>query len=472
MNVLNIALGVIVIGLLIALTLWTVIHSRKHGWTSTRKVALSNLKKTGNAIGKGAKKGSEKIVPALRNAGRGIKAKWVQFRNWRHARRSNPPTESNLKKLWRLIRNIMPISNILMGGIAYLLFTYFPVGLYIYAGLIMGTMIVGMVGIFYKEELTHDPDKSEKLYLYIEVGQGRAAAITQGDKPIRIIQGGESPEFSFQAFGLWWLYQKIIHKATGLYPYIPFFTEPNAYNLPRYRVKEADGHKVYTVVEEGKPGYRSNHVRTEPTDWGFKYDGVDVQLIPFTAEGFAQYYIDKNLVEEAYYGTNSWNTLLDIALSSTIRSVLRSSATIDNILGAVPKKIWDPKIPADDFATTIVPAIMEGLKTFKVKDNKTLADFGIVVTRIDFTDFKDELDDKERAKLLAAVLGREAGRAADLTGQGVAKAQKDLLEAHGAGGGASDAVIQGEALVRAAATDGGLISVLLAALAKKQMEGK
>ncbi|MCA9362103.1 hypothetical protein KC906_01890 [Candidatus Kaiserbacteria bacterium] len=289
-----------------------------------------------------------------------------------------------------------------------------------------------------KDRLLHDPNDPDKIGMFVKVGTGRSVAIDFGGNYYYDIDGDQDgPKVSSALFGLWMLYKQYIWNTLHLHVYVPYFTVPKTYDLPRYRVREEDGKRIYKVVSETDEGYYSNHVRTAPFTWNFEFAGADIETIPYTVKGSAQVMIDKEKVREALYLTESWNVLLDQALNSVTRTVVRSKVTIDEVVGAIQKTLWAKPKPkettAEEIASLVANLIFEGVKGYKFDESapgefagKKLADLGIIVLRVDITDFEDELSEKEREQLRASALGRQEGRARDLAGQGIAKEQAHM----------------------------------------------
>lgn len=264
---------------------------------------------------------------------------------------------------------------------------------------------------------------------------------------------------------------------TQLHVYVPFFTEPKTYDLPRYRVVEKGGKKDYVPVEQGSKGYRSNHIRTAPFTWHFEFAGAEIQTVPFTIKGSCQVLIKRDRIEEALYKTESWNVLLDQALNSVTRAVVRGGITIDMVLGSIKKSIWDDEeadaeeLIKDALYQVVAKAIFTRVLEYHFENadggdfaDATLASLGIIILRIDITDFEDEMTDAERVDLRSAVIGRQKGRARDLVGQGIAQEQKHMLEVlenHDL----AEAILSNRALVDAAKE--GKLDALLAALISK-----
>jgi hypothetical protein len=327
-----------------------------------------------------------------------------------------------------------------------------------------------------KDLLLHCPDDKGKKGMFVQVGDGRVVVIDFGGNFYYQIDGDlDYPVASTALFGLWMLYKRYIWKMTHLHVYVPFFTEPKTYDLPRYNVKEKNGKRIYEVIGETDLGYRSNHVRTAPFTWNFEFAGVDIQTVPFRVTGSAQVLIDKTKVREALYLVESWNVLLDQAVTSVTRSVVRSKVTIDMVIGAVEKNLWSKEKTEVDLekevAGLVAKLIYEGIRSYQFDDTigaefagKKLADLGIIVLKVDITDFEDELTETERVKLRSSVLGRQEGRARDLTGQGIAQEQNHMAKIlKDLDPDLREAILKNRAFVDAV-NKGGSVETLIAAL--------
>lgn len=352
-------------------------------------------------------------------------------------------------------------------------------------GLVVGIAIFLAISPLLKEQLLHQPSKPKKIGMFVEVGTGRSIGIDFGGNFAYQIdddmQGPVLPpeeDKFFNGFsGLWYLYKKYVWRMVHVHVYIPFFMEPKTYDLPRYEVVSEGGKRVPKVVDSDNPRYRSNHVRTAPFPWYFVYAGADIQTIPYTVIGSAQAMIDKNKVMEALYHAESWNVLLDQALNSVIQAVVRSKLTIDIIIGSVSKDIWDDTVKTVDSTSLVAKLIHEGITNYKFDSavggdfaGKSLADLGIIVLRIDITDFKDELTEPERIKMRSATLGRQEGRARDLTGQGIAQEQKHMaVVLESLDPDLRKSILKNRAFVDAV-SKGGSVEALLTALAKSFMK--
>jgi regulator of protease activity HflC (stomatin/prohibitin superfamily) len=180
----------------------------------------------------------------------------------------------------------------------------------------------------------------------------------------------------------------------------------------------------------------------------------------------------------ALFGVDSWNVLLDQALNGAIRNFLKSTMTLDDVLGETPKDIWEKnKAPVIDF-DVIAHGIRDRLDAYTIelkgekgKKKMTLLELGLDIQRVEIVDFVDELPAAERARFFAAVIGREEGRAIHLRGQGTAKAEAELLAAHKDGGEVSELIIKHRALVDAA-KGSDILGALAAGFARKQIGDK
>lgn len=364
-------------------------------------------------------------------------------------------------------------------------------------------------------QLKHDPNEDSQVRLAVEVEENRAVVIERAGKPIRIIYGGLNLEqlekldedldpkeaeklyagielkthdtdtgkallkyrlrddirspFLGKRFGeflyrLFRWYESYIYNATGLYAYVPLFTKPKVIPLPRYRVKPRDGNNVYTVVEEGTEGYNTNHVRTTIEPWYFEYKGVDIQGIPFKVTGSVMYSIAENGVRDALYKTSAWNVVLDQAAITVIRSTVRNDATIERILGKVglDGKAGPTKKKAGDAVEELYDLlgkdVLENMQKFVFKKeggDMTLQDVGINLHGVLFNDFDPDLTDAELVQLRSPVLQHRVAQGIEMVGKANARNQKRLVDAHKDGGEASEQIIKGDALVRAASSQSG-----------------
>lgn len=352
-------------------------------------------------------------------------------------------------------------------------------------GILIALIIFALIAPIFKERLKHDPSKYNEVKMLVEVQPGRHTVIIQGGRPRYVIEGGKfqrksaaandelvggEPDAKESWFYPWFLIQRYMYATTGYHAYIPFFTKPYTYELPRYELVLRDDKTVYVAKSD-----RSNHVRVETTTWYFEYHEVDIQKIPFLIRGSVQFRIVPGKELWAMFMIESWNVLLDQALNSTIRNYLRRHVTLDNVLGATPSDIWQPLDANEQDYDSLGKGIRDKLDSYMIEQaseegsvKKTLLQLGIEIQRVDIVDFADELPKEERARFYAAVIGREEGRAIDLRGQGTAKAEAALLAAHKDGGEVSETIIKSRALVDAA-KGSDILGALAAGLARKQM---
>lgn len=411
---------------------------------------------------------------------------WRRFRGRKAATPSPTPQPPSGNGKWSrfmsaiksLLRRLGLFSNGLIFASIWIIWNYSPADLFwpitfTAFAVLIGIFLASLGFILQKEKLTFKAFEPKKVSLFIQVDKGRASVIEMGGRPIRVIQGGETPSFTLAAVGLWWAYQLIVYKTIGLYVFIPFFTNPKIYPLPRYKVEEGEGHKVYRAIKDVDPNYWSDHVRTAITTWILHFKGVDVQKVPFTVDGSIQYHIDRAKVEESLYLTDAWNVLLDQVSNTLIRGILRKEMTLDELLGSLPQEIWQSQeVPdIDTLGEKLSLAVKTALDGYNFTyEGKVyyLKDLGIIILKVDFTDFKDELSEDQRAKLLAGVFGREEGRGISLRGQGVAEGQKKQLEAVEGAGKLAPKVIEADALVRA--SEAGILNAAVAAFIQKQQK--
>lgn len=367
-------------------------------------------------------------------------------------------------------------------------------GLALIVGLCASTLMLALWSIFFKGTLAHDPNNLKKLAWFVEVQGNRSVVIQRGGRPTHVLRGDEPPVSSDAFFGLWMVYKNYVMKTTGYHVYMPFFTSPTVYDLPRYRVKEKDGKKIFVVVEEGAQGYISNHVRTAYTTWYFEFAGAEIEKIPFTIKGSVQIRIPRGREVDALYMTDSWNVLLDQALNSTIRTVVRRDLSLDMIIGATKNDLLSSNSNSADPFGGVAKLIMDGLGEYELSrpedgsPGPTLIDVGIEVLRADIIDFEDELSSDEKTKLRSAALTKEVARGIAITAQAeatgitlkgkaeasviklkgtaTAGAQKKLVDVHEANPQLAEAIITADALRAFASKDGGLIDAVAATFLK------
>jgi hypothetical protein len=359
-------------------------------------------------------------------------------------------------------------------------------------GFLLGPVVILAISPLYKEQLKHNPN-SKRIGLFIEVQQGRSVVIVKGGKPLYVVEGGRhAPERKEAKFLLWYWYQSYIFYMTGLHAYVPFFTVPHVYGVPRWTLNR-HGVQGYKLIGEGDDGFWSNHVRTEPTTWHFVFTGVDIQKVSFTIKGSAVIRIVPDMEIDALFDIDSWSELLNQALESTIRNYMRANVSLDTILGSVSKELWaesEKSMHMDDIAQKIKDLLREfkvsnhGLKkakegedveldekgevkrVFDLESSRKLIEFGIDIQRVDLRDFECE-SEAERAKFTAAATGREEGRRRSLEGQGIAEAEEKLLGVHD-GSEASLEIIKQRGFVDAV-RGSNVIDTAIGAFAKKQI---
>jgi regulator of protease activity HflC (stomatin/prohibitin superfamily) len=352
------------------------------------------------------------------------------------------------------------------------------------AGMLVGTaltsgVLIGSVGLaapfFLKEQLKNDPDKPEKLALFTEIEQGRSKLIMRGGRVDDILHG-EMDSPSYSGIGFWDWYKDLCWRVTGYHVVVPFFQKVYTYNLPRYRVRDEKGRKVFLPVSEGQEGYRSDHFRTQPTTWNFDFAGVDVERISFDVTGSVQYFIDKEKIRVAAFQADAWNILLDQALNSVIRGYVRG-LLVDDILGRTSKDIWDDTRDTTKKASgAMQDDLLQQLKAYVLKlpgGDLTLADLGIVVLKVDLNDFgfSEGSDPQTIKRLQEAVVKKQEARGRSLEGQGEAERISKVNKALAENPDLAALQLETDALVRAS-KEGSILDALLTALTKNQLKGK
>lgn len=373
-----------------------------------------------------------------------------------------------------------------------------PPVIFMLLGMLLGLAALGLVSVLYKDRFAHDPNRPKKLAWMVKVSQNRSVVINRGGRPTHVLRGDEGPASSSALFGLWMVYKIYVMKVTGYHVYFPFFTEPTIYDLPRYNVREEGGKKVFDVVNENSAGYRSNHVRTELTTWYFEYSGTEIQKIPFIVKGSVQIKITRGREIDALYMTDSWNVLLDQALNSVIRSVVRRDMTLDMVIGGINNDIWKTQTSTGDAYEQAANLIMERLKQYDI-DGVKLEDIGIEIEHVDIIDFEDQLSPDEAKSLRAASIKKEEAKGLELTGRAEAanlerkgkaeakvitikgkaeagairargeadaEAQAKLVEAHKENPELATDIISADTLRAFAGKDGGIIDAIAAAYLK------
>lgn len=293
------------------------------------------------------------------------------------------------------------------------------------SGLAAGTSLFALSTVLFKNALKHDPDNPSKIAWFIEVQKNRSVVIQRGGRPTHVLRGDETPVGGWSP---WRWYKQYVMKVTGFHVYFPFFTGPTVYDLPHYRVYEEGGKKVFNVVKAGEKGYRSNHVRTEKTTWYFEFSGAEIEKVRFTIKGSVQIRITKGKEVDALYATDSWNVLLDQALNSVIRGVVRRDLTLDMVIGGVENSLWDQPQNVHNPYGFVATAITQQLELYEI-DKQTLKQIGIEILKVDIIDFEDSLTDDERAQLRKATVAKEDARAIELKSHAEAAAIKNRATA-------------------------------------------
>lgn len=339
-------------------------------------------------------------------------------------------------------------------------------------GIFLGVVVLLLISPFYKGILTNDPKFPDKFALFTQVEPGRSKLKMRGGRAIGILRekhAGGGPEWS--ANFLWSLYEKYVYAFIGMRVIgIPLIQKLYTYKLPRYRAIDIDGKKIFSVVDENDLGFRTDHIRNAYTTWYFEFSGAEVDTVPATVKGSVQIRILEGREMDALFKTDSWNVLLDQALNSVIRSIMRSQVSLDQIMGSVSQDIWNDAGAHEDTYEKARDLLRDGLKNYRIETGdgaKTLPELiGLQIDRIDIIDFAPDLSPDELVKLSAPAILRQQARARSLAGQGDAEYQKKVLEAVQSGDPKlAKASIKAEAFVKAAGS--GSLDALVAGALKK-----
>lgn len=345
-------------------------------------------------------------------------------------------------------------------GLVFLCIYFPPLG-FALIGTLLTLVIFALISVFFKDTFAHDPN-GEKWYAFmVKVPLHHTVIIQKGGRPTHVLRGGPIPKKdkhledepavddddladgydrkdpyqngnglpvkSNALFGLWMLYKSFIMNVTGYHVFFPFFYAPSTYALPRYIVREEDGKKIFTVYED-----RSNHIRNEIFTWYFEYTGAEIEKVPFTIKGSAQVRIQRFKEGAALFKTDSWNVLLDQALNSVVRGLVRKKLALRDVIGGVDDELWDTKKEdRPDVYREVAQDILNELLGYAIgaedKDGDgtvdadsrqvKLIDLGINIERIDIIDFEDELSPDERKLIRAAVLAKEEAKGDVLKGR-------------------------------------------------------
>lgn len=361
--------------------------------------------------------------------------------------------------------------------------------------LIFVSVLLALIApLFFKEALQNDPNNPGKFALFVEVEPSRAKVIMQSGKVLYVLYG--DPEPGREDLGpvqngpriLDW-YRRYVWRIAALHVIIPYFTEVYTYPLPHYETDERAGKVDFISVKTMDKKGRSDHVRNEPFNWPFILSGAEVETVPMTMKGVAQAYVRRDNVQNALFLTDRWNKLLDTALQTVSRRVLRSCVTLPQIIGEVSKDIWtDEKEDKEDGTVygVVQDKIMEEIRRYEVapevRDQEgnlerkalMLSDI-IVVTRTDILDFEPELEGEERKLLRAAALGRQNARKISLEGEGEAEAIKKRLEAAASNPDLGNTAIMARALIDASENGGELTALaqsVIQWIGKKNMSNR
>lgn len=365
----------------------------------------------------------------------------------------------------------------------------------------LGLIVTMLLAPFAKRSLMANPDRPNKFAIFLEALPSRGYLVLQGGRVAYTVIGGKDgpkkPEgWKWLPFGwLLYLYRLYVWHVAGLHFVIPFFFLVYSYALNhRFRVGEGEGEevgkKVFKSVQPGTVGYRSNHVRTEPEIWYFKFTGIEIETVPFAVKGGATYKIDEDKIALAMFSIN-WAEQLDLALSSTTRQIARKGVTLDMVIGKIAKDLWDDDQDdgdKPDFYMNVQKKVTAEVRKYQVEPSvrklnnpdgttkregvpaKKLDDFGMKVTRVDIFDFEPELSDTDKARLQSAALKRQEARGRALDGQGRAEEKAKILKAIEEHEDLAPIILQSDAVVDAAA-NGNLNALLATWIAEKMMKG-
>lgn len=353
-----------------------------------------------------------------------------------------------------------------LGGI------FFPSTLMVSLGIVLGIAALLLVAPLFQETLSNDPQYPRKFALFTKAIPHRAKIKMRGSRPVGIIRGAEGVPKRKDTNILWWFYQRYVYSIIGLYVIgVPYFQTIASYDLPRYRIFEEDGEKTFRVVPDDDLGFRTDHVRNEITTWYFMFKGAEIETVAMTVKGSAQIRIRAGREKDAIFKTDAWNVLLDQALNSVIRGVVRAEVTLDQVIGNIAKDIWVKSSEADkDVYDKVQSTIFKKLQEYKIEEGEgagqNLVDYiGLEIARIDIIDFVPEVTKEQLEKLMAPALNRQMARGRSLAGQGEAEYQAKVLGAAKDAGDLGKENIWAQAFTKAA--EGGGVDALLAAILKK-----
>lgn len=339
-----------------------------------------------------------------------------------------------------------------------------------FLGILLGIIVILLIAPLFKEQLTNDPQYPQKGALFTIVEPSRAKLIMRGGNVVNVVRGDRHketfpPTLADSANVLWWFYKLYVYHFFGMHVIgIPTIQYIHTYKLPRYRMREENGKKIFTPVEPYDAGYRTDHIRNDLTTWYFQFAGAEIGTVSFTIQGSVQIQVNPGREPEALFETDAWNVLLDQALNSVIRGVVRSEVTIDQVIGIVARKIWDDEPdPGRAIYGQVQQKILDALLLYKILGQTLKEVIGLEIVRVDIIDFIPELTPEELASLRAPALKRQIARGRALEGQGEAAYLKEIGEYKDLSG----ATIWADAMKKSAAA--GQMDALAAALLKKML---
>lgn len=351
----------------------------------------------------------------------------------------------------------------------------------LFAGLAFGFLLVALVfaGIlaiapFLKGMLLNNPDDPKKLALFTAPEPGRSSIIMRGKRIEHIIHGKESGETLNEDEQ----FKNRFLRAYDAYVFgfglrligIPGVHTVLSNDLPRYRKVEEGGKLTYVAVKTTDPGRRTDHFRTQITPWFNEFTSVDIEGIPFCVKCATNFRIDKSKVADVAFGTESWNTLLDQSLNSTVRGVIRKRVSLDDAIGAVSQDVWQEhqgNSTLSEVGTESVQGqIRQHLLDYTLKGGSTLESLGIIIEGFEILDFApQELTEAELVKLRSPALERRVAQARELAGKAERKYQEEVLAGLASQPNLAEVNVNAEAFVKASKS--GQVDALLAGLLKK-----
>lgn len=342
---------------------------------------------------------------------------------------------------------------------------------------------------FFGKTLLDNPDKPEQIALFTAPEPGRSSIIKKGGSVSHVTHGmkkGDQIEEGDTFTNRWLaMYDRYSFDLAGVrFVGIPLIHQVHSYSLPRYRktVSEASGEVVYEAVKPTEEGFRSNHFRTEMTAWYYKLPSVDIEGVHFLAIGAVYFRIKKSKVLSAAFDIDSWNTVLDQAIQSRVRNILRTSMSIDEAIGAVSTEISENRPEHDGTVVgnshqgvdNVEEQVLTALRNYKIKDTegteRTLEEAGgFEFMGHEVLDFSpQELTPEELVRLRSPALARREAQGRVLQGKAEAAFQREVLAALDAFPDRADANVNAEAFVKA--SKNGNLDMLVTAFAKKLLK--